>query len=167
MKKSLYFLGILVLLLITLSMSVSAEIVWNDDTPSNDGYYHVVSKADWEIAPGIWEAEIVLNNATNSYRQVVHLMEIDTANPATQITAGYAEMNPEKKQTATVSKQVRWVEQHWGWDVVGAMNKGLKDKLNAMENPATWPFLVFADARSMMKEVARNKLRTFGSTGRL
>ena len=52
-------------------------------------------------------------------------------------------------------------------DVVGAMNKGLKDKLNAMENPATWPFLVFADARAMMKEVARNKLRTFGSAGRL
>ena len=52
-------------------------------------------------------------------------------------------------------------------DVVGAMNKGLKDKLNAMENPATWPFLVFADARAMMKEVARNKLRTFNSAGRL
>ena len=52
-------------------------------------------------------------------------------------------------------------------DVVGAMNKGLKDKLNAMENPSTWPFLVFADARNMMKEVARNKLRTFGSAGRL
>ncbi len=52
-------------------------------------------------------------------------------------------------------------------DVVGAMNKGLKDKLNAMENPATWPFIVFEDARNMMKEVARNKLRTFGSAGRL
>jgi len=52
-------------------------------------------------------------------------------------------------------------------DVVGAMNKGLKDKLNAMENPATWPFLIFADARAMMKEVARSKLRTFGSAGRL
>ena len=52
-------------------------------------------------------------------------------------------------------------------DVVAAMNKGLKDKLNAMENPATWPFLVFANARSMMKEVARNKLRIFGSAGRL
>ena len=52
-------------------------------------------------------------------------------------------------------------------DVVAAMNKGLKDKLNAMENPATWPFLVFADARAMMKEVARNKLRTFNSAGRL
>jgi len=52
-------------------------------------------------------------------------------------------------------------------DVVGAMNKGLKDKLNAMENPATWPFIVFEDARSRMKEVVRNKLRIFGSAGRL
>lgn len=52
-------------------------------------------------------------------------------------------------------------------DIVGAMNKGLKNRLNTMENPATWPFLVFADARTMMKEVARDKLRTFGSAGRL
>ena len=52
-------------------------------------------------------------------------------------------------------------------DVVSAMNKGLKDKLNAMDNPATWPFLVFADARSMMKDVVRSKLRTFGSAGRI
>ena len=52
-------------------------------------------------------------------------------------------------------------------DVVGAMNKGLKDKLNAMENPSTWPFIVFADARARMKEVVREKLRTFGSAGRV
>ncbi len=52
-------------------------------------------------------------------------------------------------------------------DVVAAMNKGLKDKLNSVENPATWPFLVFADARKMMKDVVRDKLRTFGSNGRI
>lgn len=52
-------------------------------------------------------------------------------------------------------------------DVVAAMNKGLKDKLNAVENPAAWPFLVFEDARVMMQEVVRNKLRTFGSAGRI
>ena len=52
-------------------------------------------------------------------------------------------------------------------DVVSAMNRGLKDKLNAIENPATWPFIVFADARANMKEVVREKLRTFGSAGRL
>lgn len=52
-------------------------------------------------------------------------------------------------------------------DVVGALNKGLKDKLNSIENPSTWPFLVFEDARVMMKEVVKNKLRTFGSAGRI
>ena len=52
-------------------------------------------------------------------------------------------------------------------DVVGAMNSGLKEKLNAMENPATWPFIVFEDARNRMKDVARDKLRTFGSAGRI
>lgn len=52
-------------------------------------------------------------------------------------------------------------------DVVGALNKGLKDKLNAIENPSTWPFIVYEDARRMMKDVVREKLRTFGSAGRL
>ena len=52
-------------------------------------------------------------------------------------------------------------------DVVGAMNKGLKDKLNAMENPSTWPFIVFEDARNGMKAVAKDKLRKFGSAGKL
>ena len=52
-------------------------------------------------------------------------------------------------------------------DVVGAMNKGLKDKLSAMENPATWPFIVFEDARNSMKAVAKDKLRKFGSAGKL
>ena len=52
-------------------------------------------------------------------------------------------------------------------DVVGALNKGLKDKLNSVENPSTWPFIVYEDARRMMKDVVREKLRTFGSAGRL
>ena len=52
-------------------------------------------------------------------------------------------------------------------DVVSAMNKGLKDKLNSLENPATWPFIVFEEARNGMKSVVKNKLRTFGSAGRI
>ena len=52
-------------------------------------------------------------------------------------------------------------------DVVGAMNKALRDKLNSIENPATWPFIVFEDARNAMKDVVKEKLRTFGSAGRL
>ncbi len=52
-------------------------------------------------------------------------------------------------------------------DVVGAMNAGLKAKLNTMTNPSTWPFIVFEDARKMMKEVVREKLHVFGSAGRI
>ena len=52
-------------------------------------------------------------------------------------------------------------------DVVGAMNKGLKDKLNSVENPSTWPFIVFEDARVMMKEVVKDKIRKFCSAGRI
>ena len=52
-------------------------------------------------------------------------------------------------------------------DVLYALNQGLKGYLNAMSNPSTWPFLVYEDAMKMMKEVVREKLRTFGSAGRI
>ena len=51
-------------------------------------------------------------------------------------------------------------------DIVAAMNVGLKEKLNSMENPATWPAYVFEDARNRIKQVAQEKCRTFGSAGR-
>ncbi len=52
-------------------------------------------------------------------------------------------------------------------DVLFALNQGLKSYLNNMTNPSTWPFLVYEDAIKMMKEVVREKLRTFGSAGRI
>ena len=52
-------------------------------------------------------------------------------------------------------------------DVVAAMNSGLKNKLNSMGNPATWPVFVFEEARQNMKAVVREKLRVFGSIGRI
>ena len=51
-------------------------------------------------------------------------------------------------------------------DVVGAMNAGLRDKLNNMANPSTWPVYVFEDARVKMRAVIREKIRTFGSANR-
>ena len=52
-------------------------------------------------------------------------------------------------------------------DVVGAMNTALRDKLNSITNPSTWPAFVFEDARIKMKEVIREKIRTFGSCVRV
>lgn len=52
-------------------------------------------------------------------------------------------------------------------DVLYALNKGLKDTLNTMTNPSTWPFLVYENAMAMMKDVVREKIRNFGSAGRI
>ena len=52
-------------------------------------------------------------------------------------------------------------------DVLYALNKGLKDTLNNIKNPSTWPLIVYEDAMKMMKEVVREKLHTFGSAGRI
>ncbi len=52
-------------------------------------------------------------------------------------------------------------------DVLFALNQGLKNTLNSITNPSTWAFLVYEEAIKGMKEVVRDKLRTFGSAGRV
>ena len=52
-------------------------------------------------------------------------------------------------------------------DLLFALNKGLKDTLNTITNPSTWPFIVYEDALKQMKEVVREKLRTFGSANKI
>ncbi len=52
-------------------------------------------------------------------------------------------------------------------DVVGALNRGLKNKLNSITNPSTWPVFVYEEARCEMREAVRSKIRAFGSYGRV
>ena len=52
-------------------------------------------------------------------------------------------------------------------DVLFALNQGLKNSLDNLTNPSTWPFLVYEDAMKMMKEVVREKINKFGSAGRV
>lgn len=52
-------------------------------------------------------------------------------------------------------------------DVLYALNQGLKNTLNNITNPSTWPFIVYEDAMKLMKEVVREKIRIFGSVGRI
>ena len=52
-------------------------------------------------------------------------------------------------------------------DVVGALNRGLKNKLNNIKNPSTWPVFVFEEARVEMKKAIREKIRVFGSNNRV
>lgn len=52
-------------------------------------------------------------------------------------------------------------------DVLYALNQGLKNTLNNISNPSTWPFIVYEEAMKLMKEVVREKIRTFGSNNRI
>lgn len=52
-------------------------------------------------------------------------------------------------------------------EVLYGLNSGLRDKLNSIQNLSMWPVYVYEDAASRMREVIRNKIRTFGSAGRV
>ena len=52
-------------------------------------------------------------------------------------------------------------------EVLNGLNSGLRDKLNSIQNLSMWPVYVFEDANNRMREVIRNKIRTFGSNDRV
>lgn len=52
-------------------------------------------------------------------------------------------------------------------EVLYGLNTGLKDKLNEIENLSMWPVYVYEEANKRMREVIRNKIRVFGSNGRV
>lgn len=52
-------------------------------------------------------------------------------------------------------------------EVLNGLNTGLKDKLNDIQNMSMWPIYVYETANERMREVIRNKIRTFGSNGRV
>ena len=112
---------LMVLTQVPLAAFAANDYVINS-SESSDDYYNLITKTDWDIAPGITESEIVLNNDDGSRRQVLHIMEADMTNPYTKVIGSYAEMNTSKYQTATMDVQAAWVEDNWGLNVVGAMN---------------------------------------------
>lgn len=52
-------------------------------------------------------------------------------------------------------------------EVLNGLNTGLRDKLNSIQNMSMWPVYVYETANERMREVIRNKIRTFGSNGRV
>ena len=81
--KFLAMMLVVVLLLGMIPFNAVAAVI--DFTDSSDGYYNLISKKDWELAPGIKESEIVLNNDAGSHRQVAHVVEVDLNNPYTKV----------------------------------------------------------------------------------
>ena len=89
---------------------------------STDDYYNIITKTDWDNAPGITESEIVLDNDAKDYRQVVHIMKADVNNSYVNVIPTYNEMNTSKYQTATMLDQANWIDQNMDGEVIGVMN---------------------------------------------
>lgn len=51
------------------------NVVYDETTFGTNGYYNVISKKDYTLVPGAaTETEMVLNNATGTRRQVLHII---------------------------------------------------------------------------------------------
>ncbi len=106
-------------------MPMSAFAVYDyahNEAESSDDYYDIISKTDWDIAPGIKETEIVLNNDAGDRRQVIHLMEADISNPYTRVISSYTNMDTSNYAISTIPEHAAFIENEWGENVVGAMN---------------------------------------------
>lgn len=130
MKNAVYSRSLALLLcffLIASAISLPAFAVEIDGNKLN--YYQVISKQDWELAPGITESEIVMNTAAGNKRQVSHVVEIDIHNPNTKVIPSTYKMaeglENRDYRTQTMSQQAKYAEEHGYGDVVAAMNTTL------------------------------------------
>ena len=127
LKRSISFLLTFVMVIgvfATMPFTVFAAGVdyEHNASESTDEYYNLISKTDWDNAPGISESEIVLNNDAGDYRQVIHIMKADVNNSYVSVIPTYSEMNTSKYQTGTMLDQANWIDQNMEGEVIGTMN---------------------------------------------
>lgn len=127
LSKTLAMLLAVMLLVSVLPLNALAVKVEYDDSYGGSDYYKVISKKDWELAPGVAESEIVLNNEAGTRRQVLHTVAVDINNPYTKVIAGYKGMWPQAGNYGTQSTSVQALEaEKLGYgNVVAATNTTL------------------------------------------
>ncbi len=131
--KQTFKKGVLFVLALVMVFGVYVTIPFtafaaNDDAVG-DEYYKIISKNDYQLAPGIMESDLVFNNDEGTQRQVVHVVEVDINNPYTKVMPSYMGMKENiiagKYTTATMDKQAAYAEANGYGNVVAAMNLSL------------------------------------------
>ena len=74
------------------SINGYAAITYNEN--ATNSYYKLISQRNWQLAPGIEETEVVINNTSGTRRQVVHTVNVDMNNPYNRVIPGYKNMDP-------------------------------------------------------------------------
>ena len=110
------------------------NVVFEGTSFGTNGYYSVISKKDYVLVPGAAvESEIVLNNATGTRRQVLHVIEVDPSNPDVSIVPGYNQIdklaedptNEANWSHKELTEMAKYYENNLGYNIVGGMNTDL------------------------------------------
>ncbi len=107
------------------------NVIFEGISFGTDGYYNVISKKDYVLVPGAAvESEIVLNNATGTRRQVLHIIEVDPSNPDVSIVPGYYQIDKDLEDEANwshkeLTEMAKYYENNLGYNIVGGMNTDL------------------------------------------
>ena len=109
LTRALATVLVVVMLIGVLPMSAFAALRYDEDGTTDD-YYKLISQRNWQLAPGIEETEIVLNNDQGSRRQVLHTAKIDMNNPYTKVIPGYKGMIPTMGNYGTQSTSAQALE---------------------------------------------------------
>ena len=131
MKKNLLSKIFSMVLVLTMFVAVIPTNVFAasiyDQSNGGSEYYNVISEKNWDIAPGVRETEIVLNNDDGTRRQVLHTAMMDLNNPFVKVIPGYKGMWPEEGNygTESTSTQALNAEKLGYGNVVVATNASL------------------------------------------
>ena len=135
------FMALLLVAIMVLGMvppNASAASIYNPEHGGSD-YYNVISEKSWDIAPGVQETELVLNNDEGTRRQVLHTAIIDVNNPYVKVIPGTKGMWPKPGNygTESTSTQALNAEKLGYGNVVLATNASLSWYTEAYykENP--------------------------------
>ena len=139
LSKILAMLLAVMMLIGALPLNVLAAGATYDDSNGGSDYYQLISKKNWDLAPGIVEEETVLNNEAGTRRQVVHTVSVDLNNEYTKVIPGYKGMIPTDGNygTEATSTQAKNAEKLGYGNVVAATNAMLSWYTEAYykENP--------------------------------
>ncbi len=103
-----------------LPMSAFAAVSF-DDSKLTEGDL-LVSKTDYQIAPGIEETHLVVNNAKGTDQNHIHAMTVDINNGTASLIASYKDQDGTKFGLQTVTDQAKAAEAKRGVNVVGGVN---------------------------------------------
>ncbi len=113
------------------------NVTYDKTTFGTNDYYNVISKKDYILVPGAaTETELVLNNATGTRRQVLHIIEVDPSNPDVSLIPGYYNIDKDitdvaNQQAAKLTDMAKYYEDNLGYNIVGGMNTDLYYTANA------------------------------------